>query len=159
MDRMRERSPSIVQQALLVCDEFIRAAILGRGLWHEVLEETSRQYYTGRNPEGLIAALDPLHDMLEAGPTTAREPDFAQAFGRELHEARERTRHCRRHGEIKDLDAAWDIHFAEFKKVEKQLQHLTTLDLQYVSPELLRSRNLDIAVPGKISFNAPGAKV
>ncbi|CCO34266.1 FKBP12-rapamycin complex-associated protein [Rhizoctonia solani AG-1 IB] len=42
-----------------------------------------------------------------------------------------------------------------FKKVEKQLQHLTTLDLQYVSPELLRSRNLDIAVPGTYVSGRP----
>lgn len=36
-----------------------------------------------------------------------------------------------------------------FKKVEKQLPQLTTLDLQYVSPELLKARNLELAVPGK----------
>ena len=36
-----------------------------------------------------------------------------------------------------------------FKKVEKQLPQLTTLDLQYVSPSLLKARNLDLAVPGK----------
>ena len=35
-----------------------------------------------------------------------------------------------------------------FKKVEKQLPQLTTLDLQYVSPELLKARNLELAVPG-----------
>ena len=37
-----------------------------------------------------------------------------------------------------------------FKKIEKQLPHLTTLDLQYVSPELLKARNLDLAVPGML---------
>ena len=43
------------------------------------------------------------------------------------------------------------IHFfvKVFKKVEKQLPQLTTLDLQYVSPELLKARNLELAVPGK----------
>lgn len=35
-----------------------------------------------------------------------------------------------------------------FKKVEKQLPQLTTLDLQYVAPELLKARNLELAVPG-----------
>lgn len=35
-----------------------------------------------------------------------------------------------------------------FKKVEKQLPQLTTLDLQYVSPSLLKARNLDLVVPG-----------
>jgi phosphatidylinositol kinase/protein kinase (PI-3 family) len=35
-----------------------------------------------------------------------------------------------------------------FKKVEKQLPQLTTLDLQYVSPSLLKAKNLELAVPG-----------
>lgn len=35
-----------------------------------------------------------------------------------------------------------------FKKIEKQLPQLTTLDLQYVSPDLLKLRNLELAVPG-----------
>ncbi len=40
-----------------------------------------------------------------------------------------------------------------FKKIEKQLPQLTTLDLQYVSPELLKARNLDLAVPGQSSLS------
>jgi FKBP12-rapamycin complex-associated protein len=35
-----------------------------------------------------------------------------------------------------------------FKKIEKQLPQLTTVDLQYASPELLKARNLELAVPG-----------
>ncbi|KAI0032654.1 atypical/PIKK/FRAP protein kinase [Vararia minispora EC-137] len=155
MDRMKDHSHTIVDQALLVGNELIRVAILWHELWHERLEEASRQYYTEHNPEGMIAALEPLHDMLEAGPTTAREISFAQAFGRDLHEAREHTRRYRRHGEIKDLDNAWDIYFAVFKKVEKQLPQLTTLDLQYVSPELLKARNLQLAVPGAYQSGKP----
>lgn len=99
-------------QALLVSQELIRVAILWHELWHERLEEASRLYFAEHNPEGMIAALDPLHDLLEAGPTTARETSFAQVFGRELAEARESCRRYRRYGEIKDLDAAWELYFA-----------------------------------------------
>lgn len=35
-------------------------------MWHEGLEEASRLYFTDNNPEGMIAFLEPLHDMLEA---------------------------------------------------------------------------------------------
>jgi hypothetical protein len=52
------------------------------------------------------------------------------------------------------MSTAWlRIHVSVkvFKKVEKQLPQLTTLDLQYVSPELLKARNLELAVPGKKS--------
>ncbi|KAG5654196.1 hypothetical protein H0H81_006229 [Sphagnurus paluster] len=148
MERMREHSGLIVNQALLVSKELIRVAILWHELWHEGLEEASRHFFTEKNPDGMIAALEPLHDLLEAGPTTARETSFAQVFGRELQEAREATRRWRTHGDTGELDKAWDIYYNVFKKVEKQLPQLTTLDLQYVSPKLLKARNLDLAVPG-----------
>ena len=66
-----------------------------------------------------------------------------------------------------ELNKAWDIYygvsflraltvwnfltsvFQVFRKVEKQLPQLTTLDLQYVSPQLLKARNLELAMPGK----------
>ncbi|KAN0137000.1 atypical/PIKK/FRAP protein kinase [Lactarius tabidus] len=155
MDRMKQHSPAIVEQALVVSHELIRVAILWHEQWHEKLEEASRQYYTEHNPEGMIAALEPLHEELERGPQTARETSFIQAFGRELQEAREATRRYQKYGEIKDLDNAWDIYFAVFKKVEKQLPQLSTLDLQYVSPELLKARNLELAVPGTYQSGKP----
>ena len=56
----------MIIKALLVSHELIRVAILWHELWHEGLEEASRLYFTDRNPEGMIAFLEPLHDMLEA---------------------------------------------------------------------------------------------
>jgi serine/threonine-protein kinase mTOR len=53
-------------QAQIVSHELIRVAILWHELWHEGLEEASRLYYTEKNPDAMIAALEPLHDMLEA---------------------------------------------------------------------------------------------
>lgn len=51
---------------MIVSRELIRVAILWHELWHEGLEEASRQYFTEHNPAGMIAALEPLHAMLEA---------------------------------------------------------------------------------------------
>ncbi|KAJ7667024.1 phosphatidylinositol 3-kinase [Mycena rosella] len=148
LDRMREHSASIVEQARVVSRELIRVAILWHELWHEGLEEASRLYYTVRNPAGMLAVLEPLHEMLEAGPQTVRETSFNQVFGTELRHAREACRRYRQFGETRELDNAWGIYFAVFQKIEKQLPQLTALDLQYVSPELLNVRNLDLAVPG-----------
>ncbi|KAJ7174943.1 phosphatidylinositol 3-kinase [Mycena crocata] len=148
MDRMREHSATIVEQARIVSQELIRVAILWHELWHEGLEEASRLYYTVRNPAGMLAVLEPLHDMLEAGPQTVRETSFNQVFGTELRHAREACRRYRQFGETRELDNAWGIYFAVFQKIEKQLPQLTALDLQYVSPALLNVRNLELAVPG-----------
>ncbi|TFK75010.1 phosphatidylinositol 3-kinase [Pluteus cervinus] len=159
MDRMKEHSPTMVAQALIVSKELIRVAILWHELWHEGLEEASRLYFTEKNPEGMIVALEPIHELLEAGPTTARETSFAQVFGRELREAREACRRYRIYGETSELDKAWDIYYGVFKKVEKQLPQLQTLDLQYVSPALLKARNLELAVPGTYQSGRPIIKI
>ncbi|KAJ8079507.1 phosphatidylinositol kinase- protein kinase tor1 [Marasmius tenuissimus] len=148
MEEMRDHSMVIVEQALVVSHEIIRIAILWHEQWHEGLEEASRLYFTEKNPEAMIAVLEPLHAKLEEGPQTARETSFAQVFGRELAEAREACRRYRIRGDTSELDKAWDIYYAVFKKIEKQLPQLTTLDLQYVSPILLSTRNLSLAVPG-----------
>lgn len=159
MERMREHSPSLVTQAQLVSQELIRVAILWHELWHEGLEEASRLYFTEKNPDGMIAALEPLHELLEKGPETAREISFAQTFGRDLHEAREACRRFRIYGETSELDRAWDIYYGVFKRVEKQLPQLTTLDLQYVSPHLLKARNLELAVPGTYQSGRPVIRI
>jgi hypothetical protein len=49
-----------------VSRELIRVAILWQELWHEGLEEASRLFFSEKNPAGMIAVLDPLHDTLEA---------------------------------------------------------------------------------------------
>jgi len=44
MEKMREHSPLLVEQADLVSQELIRVAVLWHELWHEGLEEASRLY-------------------------------------------------------------------------------------------------------------------
>ncbi|KAJ7032195.1 phosphatidylinositol 3-kinase [Mycena alexandri] len=148
MDRMRNQFPTIVEQARIVSRELIRVAILWHELWHEGLEEASRLYSTVGDLAGMFAVLEPLHEMLEAGPQTVRETSFNQVFGSELRHAREACRRYRQFGEARELDNAWGIYTAVYQRIDKQLPQLTALDLQYVSPELLNVRNLDLAVPG-----------
>ena len=40
-------------------------AILWHEMWHEALEEASRLYFTDHNPDGMIAHLEPYHELLE----------------------------------------------------------------------------------------------
>ncbi|KAL1687363.1 armadillo-type protein [Schizophyllum commune] len=155
MKKMESHSMEIVQQAKLVSKELIRVAILWHERWHEGLEEASRLYFTEKNNEGMIACLEPLHEMVENGPETARETSFAQTFGRDLHEAREACNRYRRTGDPTELEKAWDIYYAVFKKIEKHLPTLIKLDLQYVSPALLEARNLQLSVPGAYQAGRP----
>ncbi|KDN41769.1 putative TOR1-1-phosphatidylinositol 3-kinase [Tilletiaria anomala UBC 951] len=161
MDNIREHSPLLVEQALLVSNELIRVAILWHELWHEGLEEASRLYWTEHNIDAMFATLEPLHDMLEKGPETLRETSFAQAHGRDLAEARECGRRYRQYGDINDLHQAWELYYHVFKRISKQLPATNSvqLDLQYVSPKLLALRDLELAAPGTYESGQPIVRI
>ena len=55
----------ILRKANIVSHELVRVAILWHEMWHEGLEEASRLYFTNKDPEGMIAFLEPLHKMIE----------------------------------------------------------------------------------------------
>ncbi|KZS94646.1 atypical/PIKK/FRAP protein kinase [Sistotremastrum niveocremeum HHB9708] len=148
MAAMRQHSLEIVEQAKLVSEELLRVAILWNEMWHEGLEEASRLYYTEKNPEAMFAVLAPLHQMLEDGATTSREIAFAQVFGRELKEARRACEQYQRTNDLSFVDQAWDIYYSVFRKIERQMSQVTSLDLAYVSPALEKAKNLELAVPG-----------
>jgi FKBP12-rapamycin complex-associated protein len=152
---IRKHSDALVEQAMLVSQELIRVAILWHEIWHEGLEEASRLYFGEHNVDGMLATLSPLHQMLEKGPQTMREMSFQQAFGRELHEAYDWCKKFIRSGKEADLNQAWDLYYHVFRRINKQLQQLTTLELQYVSPNLLSAKNMDLAVPGTYRAGAP----
>ncbi|KAL8292423.1 hypothetical protein RQP46_001035 [Phenoliferia psychrophenolica] len=151
MDKMRDHSALLVEQALLVSQELIRVAILWHELWHEGLEEASRLFYGDHNVEAMFATLEPLHDMLEKGAETLREVSFVQTFGRDLQDARESCRRYRQYSEINDLNHAWDLYYQVFRKINKTLPTLIVLELSYVSPKLLAVKDLDLAIPGSYS--------
>ncbi|KAG9440008.1 hypothetical protein H6P81_020173 [Aristolochia fimbriata] len=156
VDKVRQHSGVLVDQAQLVSKELIRVAILWHEMWHEALEEASRLYFGEHNIEGMLAVLEPLHAKLEEeGEKTVKETAFIQAYGRELLEAHECCLKYRKTGKDAELTQAWDLYYHVFRRIDKQLPSLTTLDLQSVSPELLNCRNLELAVPGTYRVGSP----
>ena len=148
LDALRQHSSELVDQAQLVSDELIRVAILWHELWHEGLEEASRQCFGDHNIEGMLATLEPLHAMLEKGPETVQEKAFQQAFGRDLTEARSWCQKYQRTRKDTDLNHAWELYYHAFRRIYKQLPQLTSLDLEHVSPKLLNVSDLVLSVPG-----------
>lgn len=63
--KMREHSATLIEQAMLVSQELVRAAILWPEMWYEGLEEASRLFYGDHNIEAMFATLEPLHDLME----------------------------------------------------------------------------------------------
>lgn len=150
MSILRRHFEQLVDQALLVSKELIRVAILWHEMWHEGLEEASRLYFGLHNIDDMFAVLEPLHEMMALGPQTLREVSFQQTFGKELGEAYDWIKKYKRSAvkSDSDLNHAWDLYYHVFRRINKQLPQLTTLELQYVSPALMNARNLELAVPG-----------
>jgi hypothetical protein len=46
-----------------------------------------------------------------------------------------------------------------FRRIEKQLPHLQTIELQYASPKLLAAEKLELAVPGTYRSGKPIIKI
>ncbi|GAB2292090.1 hypothetical protein Dimus_026338 [Dionaea muscipula] len=159
VDKVRQHSSILVDQAQLVSKELIRVAILWHEMWHEALEEASRLYFGEHNIEGMLKVLEPLHEMLEEGAmnnnTTVNEKAFIQAYRQDLLQAYECCVRYKRTGKDAELTQAWDLYYHVFRRIDRQLQSLKTLDLQSVSPELLNCRNLELAVPGTYRTDCP----
>ncbi|KAH9605868.1 hypothetical protein KSS87_023466 [Heliosperma pusillum] len=159
VDQVRQHSSALVDEAQLVSKELIRVAILWHEMWHEALEEASRLYFGEHNIDGMLNVLEPLHVMLEEGfgrpDTTINEVTFIQTYRQDLLQAFECCMRYKRTGNEAELTQAWDLYYHVFKRIDRQLNSLTTLDLQSVSPELLSCRDLELAVPGTYRADAP----
>ena len=156
LDAVRAHSATLVEQAQLVSQELIRIAILWHEEWHEALEEASRLYFGESNVEAMLGVLLPLHERMERqGPATLKEIAFVQAYGRELSEAYEWLSKYRASRKEAELHQAWDLYYHVFKRVNKQLHGLTTLELQYVAPALVRAQGMELAVPGTYIAGEP----
>jgi FKBP12-rapamycin complex-associated protein len=159
MDHMRQHTPHLLDQALLVSQELIRVAITWIELWYEGLDDASRLYFIDNNIEGMLQMLNTLHRSLNAGVETMMELAFVQAYGRDLQEASEWVhRYTLTHDEM-CLNQAWDLYLQVFKQLSKQLPIMTSLHLHYASPKLLNARELDLAVPGTYKVDRPVIRI
>ena len=148
LDKMRAHSATLVDQALLVGQELIRVAILWEEMWHEGLEEASKLYFGEHNIPAMFGVLEHLHELVEKGSKSAREALFIQSYGHELKEARELGVRYKQSGNSGDLNAAWDLYYQVFRRINKTLPQLKGLDLENVSQKLLNCKDLELAVPG-----------
>ncbi|GAX78992.1 hypothetical protein CEUSTIGMA_g6432.t1 [Chlamydomonas eustigma] len=156
LEQIRLNNAALVEQAQLVSHELIRMAILWQEMWHEGLEEASRLYFGESNVEGMLNTLLPLHEMMDKnGPTTLKEIAFVQAYGKELTEAYEWLEKYKSSRKEAELHQAWDLYYHVFKRINKQLHSITTLELQYVAPALVRAQGMELAVPGTYMAGEP----
>ncbi|CAJ0593781.1 unnamed protein product [Cylicocyclus nassatus] len=152
---MAEMHPKLVEEASMVSEELVRCAILWHEQWHDALDEASRQYFQEKNTVAMMETLEPVHKMIEKGPTTLKEQSFNQTYYCELSDAYKFCQAFKRTENVKELTQAWEIYCQVFKKITAQLRQLTSLDLNYISPILMRAKDLELAVPGTYDPSQP----
>ncbi len=152
-ERLCEHSQQLVDQALLVSQQLIEVSIAWHESWREALYDASKLYFSEHDTEGMLALLRPLHEQLERGPQTNNEHAFVQLYGRDLNEANEWCRKYARSKKAADLNHAWDLYGLVYRRIEKQLPQITSLEMANVSPILAKLNNLELCVPGTYRAN------
>ncbi|CAN8288398.1 unnamed protein product [Cochlearia groenlandica] len=150
IDKVRQRSGALLDQAQLVSDELIRVAILWHEMWHEALEEASGLYYVEHNYDAMLNLLEPLHEMVEADRDVLMQmhrDDLLDAYNCCI------SYKITRNDAL--LEQAWYFYNLVFHRIQMQVAGLRTLDLESASPELLMRSDLELAVPGTYRADAP----
>ena len=158
LTEMRQNWGTLVDAAQIVSKELVRVAILWHEVWHGGLEEASRLYFGDKSISGMLDCLKPLHKLMNAGADTPSEKAFEREHGKELKEA---EKCLKRFEELNKLDGdehkdekeeqlsrAWDLYYHVFRYINKELQTMTHLELEVVSPKLLSAHDLELSVPG-----------
>ncbi|KAL7721887.1 Serine/threonine-protein kinase TOR [Entamoeba marina] len=154
IEKIRKESGHLVQQAMLVSEELVGAAIIAQEMWHEAIEEASKEFYINKNFKQMMAVLQPMIEKLKT-PDSHRDQAFVQMYGKSLNEA---YGYCLRYQSvanpdddlqsIDDLAVAWEIFSRIYKNLHQTIQTITTVELPFISPRLADVIDLDIAVPG-----------
>ncbi|RYY34815.1 hypothetical protein EON62_02975, partial [archaeon] len=160
MRALRSRSSTLVDQAEMVSRELISVAIQWPEMWHSGLEEASRLYFGDGNVQAMLNQLLPLHAMLVTpGPQTVREASFVLQFKRDLDQAHSNLLMYMRTGAMGDLSHAWEVYYHVFRKLNKMLPTMMSLELQQTSPVLLGAHDLELSVPGTYHAGKPVVRI
>lgn len=153
---MMEHSALLMTQALQVCNELIRSAILLTEQWYETIEEATRICYSTDNVTEAVKVLMELHDKMATPPETMNEIAFHQTYGSSLKQAEAWLKRFMESKNELDLNQAWEIYYSIYKAVYDKVSEMKSLELCNVSPKLLTLIDLNIVVPGL--FKPGGAK-
>jgi len=146
---MRLHSQVLVNQAVVISTELIRAAALRHELWHAQIEEAAKFYNDPKQHQTMLNILLPLHAELERGSETVKEMQFEAQFGQDLAQAGTLIRRFAADRTKTDaLAQAWNFYSQVYQALGKIVGTFTKLDLEEVSPKLLAARDLAVAVPG-----------
>ena len=174
LQALREKNPQLVRETEMISKELIRIAILWQERWHEGLEEASKAFYNEHNTAGMLEIIDGLYAECSRRPETSHEQSFLAMYDGELRGARDFIDRYKRMQTMQTqpqqqqnaqqqqnlaaamndcIVQAWHFFLNMFRKLSPQLQQMTSIELQFTSPQLYKCRDLSICVPGTYDPN------
>ena len=154
---MMEHSSTLMIQALEMCSELIRSAILLNEQWYETIDEATRICYSTDNVHGAVKLLLELHEQMATPPETMSEIAFHQMYGSSLKQAESWLKRFKETSNELDLNQAWEIYYYVCRAVCDKVFEMQSLELRNVSPKLLTLKDMSIVVPGL--YKPGGAKL
>lgn len=103
----------------------------------------------------MLAVLEPMHAMLDAGPATESEAAFEASYGPALRVARERCAAYVASRNEAELKAAWERYFQVLRLITQELAEVRVIELRHASPRLFAARDLELAMPGTYRAGCP----
>ncbi|EKG04303.1 target of rapamycin (TOR) kinase 1, putative [Trypanosoma cruzi] len=144
---------TMVNDAALACRELVRCAVLWPELWFDELERVWFQWGKDKNANNVLSALNPLLEQLKM-PETMAESHFAMEFGQLLTEAFGYVEKSALLDSEGCMEEAWSRFKTAVKRMDDQINGMSSLALQLVSPRLLQNgKNLSLVVPGQYKEN------
>ena len=96
---------------------------------------------------------------MEKEPETMNEIAFYQGYASDLLDAFSWMQRFNETDNVADINIAWDIYYAIFRKISAKQKEVQFYELRNVAPKLLESENLEIAVPGTFKSNKKIVKI
>ena len=162
---MHADGQQLVNDASLVCRELVRCAVLWPEMWYDALDRLCAQYSVDGNLQAAYDGILPLLRMMDS-PSTVVEKEFALEFGDHLRAAASKmcdtlSRQFPAEKERdKEVAEVWEQFRDVCERMDKQIQGMSNLVLQLVSPQLLHmGKNLLLAVPGQYNPTGPFPRI
>jgi len=148
LDQIRRSFPVLMDEALLVCREMIRIAILWPELCFDAIGQALQQYSDQNDILRTLEIISVMHLQVTRQPETPSEQTFTHSFKHRLIEAWD---HFRQYGATKatdDFQLGIKLYSEIYERLNAELPNISTLELHHVSPALYRVRGLNVCLPG-----------
>ena len=145
---IKKEHGQIFKECELIINELNRCALCLHEQWSETIEESAKLFFQSNDIKNSTKILTELHKKMENQPKTMNEVHFYQTYRGELNEARRLLQDYLDNNNLVSFKEAWDIYHSCFRSISNNFSSFECLDLESISPKLLKFRESEIEIPG-----------